>query len=291
MKPIKIVLVITLVFFMSVLVLYTIEEESVGQPNVVQLSKTLYRITFPYSLRTNTAVSMGKDGFLLVDPGFKQTVPQLRKALNKLGKGKIKYIINTHPHGDHRSGNIIAEPETMVLGMHDAKMMVKKGVFALGSGPLKGFTGQQFETYYILKFNGEEIRFIPTPGTHSASDWLIHFTGSGVVHMGDLLLSQSFPAVSRKIKEYFPILEKAIDVFPEKTVFISGHGKELTKQGVKDYLNMLYTTAKMVQAGKKAGKTIEQMKKERILKEYESYNTYLDWLTTDYWIEVVCKFL
>ena len=52
---------------------------------------------------------------------------------------------------------------------------------------------------------------------------------------------------------------------------------------------MLVTTINIVKKAKKAGKTIEEIQKQRILKDYESYNTYLDWLTTDYWIDAVYK--
>ena len=105
--------------------------------------------------------------------------------------------------------------------------------------------------------------------------------------MGDLLLSESFPAVSRTTKAYLKILEKAIDVFPENSTFVSGHGKDLDHKGLNNYLKMLYTTIDLVKKGREAGKSVMDMRENRILKDYESYNTYLDWLTTDYWIEVV----
>ena len=262
-----------------------------GDADVVKLSNNIYRITFPYGLRTNIGVSAGKDGILLVDTGFKETVPDLKKILKKLGGKEIKYIINTHSHGDHCRGNVIAGPNTKIIGLNDAESMVKKGVFTKGKKAIKGKKGKVFKKYYYMKFNDEEIRLFPSPGAHSNFDWIIHFTGSGVVHMGDLLLSQSFPAVSKNIKKYFPMLERVIDVFPDNTTFISGHGKDLKRAGVKNYLKMLYHTADIVKKGKKAGKTIKDMQNQRILKDYESYNTYLDWLTTNFWIEVVYKYL
>ena len=66
-----------------------------------------------------------------------------------------------------------------------------------------------------------------------------NLTGSGVVQMGDLLLSQSFPAVGEDVAEYLAFLEKVLDIFPEKIKFISGHGRELTFAGVRDYVGVL----------------------------------------------------
>lgn len=280
---------LTLIFFTSLALHQVIGDEAKKDVDMVKHSGSVYRLTFPHRLRTNIGVSVGTDGILLVDTGYKDTVPQLKKVLKRIGQGKIKYIVNTHHHGDHTQGNVIAGPETRIVGLHDVKQLVSQGVLVKAKGPMVGKTGKMFELYYTLDFNGEEIRLIPSPGTHSSSDMIIYFTRSGVVHMGDLLLSQSFPAVGRNIKKYLPILEKVIDIFSEDTIFLSGHGKDLTKKGVRNYYSMLLTTIDMVKKAKKAGKTIKEIQKQRILKDYESYNTYLDWLTTDYWIDAVYK--
>jgi cyclase len=280
---------LTLIFFTILALHQVIGDEPKEDVDIRKFSGSVYRITFPYQLRTNIGLSTGTDGILLVDTGFEETVPQLKKVLEKMGQGKIKYIINTHHHDDHTQGNVIAGPGTRIIGLQDVKQLVSEGVLVKAKGPLVGKTGEKFDLYYTLDFNGEEIRFIPSPGTHSSSDMIIYFTRSGVVHMGDLLLSQSFPAVSRNIKKYLPILEKVIDIFPGDTVFLSGHGKDLSKKGVRDYYAMLVTTINIVKKAKKAGKTIKEMQRQRILKDYESYNTFLDWLTTDYWIDAVYK--
>jgi cyclase len=280
---------LTLIFFTILALHQVIGDEPKEDVDIRKFSGSVYRITFPYQLRTNIGLSTGTDGILLVDTGYEETVPQLKKVLEKMGQGKIKYIINTHHHDDHTQGNVIAGPGTRIIGLQDIKQLVSEGVLVKAKGPLVGKTGEKFDLYYTLDFNGEEIRFIPSPGTHSSSDMIIYFTRSGVVHMGDLLLSQSFPAVSRNIKKYLPILEKVIDIFPGDTVFLSGHGKDLSKKGVRDYYAMLVTTINIVKKAKKAGKTIKEMQRQRILKDYESYNTFLDWLTTDYWIDAVYK--
>lgn len=284
----KFVLVMIIVF--TILALHQVAgDEAKEDVDIKKISGSVYRLTFPYRLRTNIGISAGTDGILLVDTGFEETVPQLKKVLKKMGQGKIKYIVNTHHHDDHTQGNIIAGPGTRIIGLQDVKQLVLEGVLVKAKGPLVVKTGKMFDQYYTLDFNGEEVRFIPSPGAHSSSDMIIYFTRSGVVHMGDLLLSQSFPAVGRNIKKYLPILEKVIDIFSEDTIFLSGHGKDLTKKGVRNYYSMLLTTINMVKKAKKAGKTIKELQNIRILKDYESYNIYLDWLTTDYWIDAVYK--
>jgi glyoxylase-like metal-dependent hydrolase (beta-lactamase superfamily II) len=264
------------------------EGDVVKPPEIKKFSNHVYRMTFPFKLKTNIGVSIGSDGMLLVDTGFKETVEPLRKNLAKIGGKDLKFIINTHSHGDHTSGNSIAGPNTKIISSSSLASMVAAGILKSGKGPLTGRTGKQFPRYYSMRFNGEEVRIIPAPGSHSHSDQIIHFIGSGVVHMGDLLLSQSFPAVSRNVPGYMEILDKVIDVFPEDAIFISGHGKDSSMTDVVKYRHMLRTTTRLIQEGIKQGKTADQMKKQRLLKDYEEYNHYLEWLTTHYWIDAVC---
>ena len=252
------------------------------------LAENIFRMTIPFRGRTNIGVSAGPEGILLVDTGFnKQAVQKLETAIKELKDGKISYIINTHVHWDHINGNHIGTESTVKIDHQNLEQMASSGIIIRGKGPLKGKTGKAFDTYYSLRFNGEEIQIIPYPGIHSDSDLIIHFTGSGIVHMGDLLISQSFPSIGIRVKEYMNLLEKIIDVFPGDTQFISGHGRDLSMKGVLDYQKMLLTTIEIIKNGIEEGKSVEDMQKEGVLKDYESYNTFLRGLDTNYWIGAI----
>ncbi|MFC1726175.1 hypothetical protein ACFL4T_11155, partial [candidate division KSB1 bacterium] len=122
-----------------------------------------------------------------------------------------------------------------------------------------------------------------------SEDLIIYFKNAGIVHMGDLLLSQSFPATSQDVFKYMEILRKVLEVFPESSRFISGHGKDSDFSDVKNYEKMLLNTIDIVKKGMEAGKSVEDMQKEKVLGKYESFNHFLDWLHTDYWVEAVFK--
>jgi len=245
------------------------------EKKVVKFTNWVYRITLDYSLRPNIGVSAGSDGILLVDTGHKEVAEELLSAVNEIKEGDIQYIINTHPHGDHAGGNKTCGENAVVIGYDDLRQRVSEGVLT---------QGDESKNYYSMDFNGEEIRIIPSPGAHSDKDLIIYFTGSGVVHMGDLLLTQSFPAVGPRIKKYLEILDWAIAKFPEDTKYIGGHGRDFTLQDVIDYRKMLADTIKIVQKGMKDGKSVDDMKNEDVLKDYKSWGVFLDFLDTDYWI-------
>jgi hypothetical protein len=105
--------------------------------------------------------------------------------------------------------------------------------------------------------------------------------------MGDLLLSESFPAIGSNIKEYLIFLKKVIHVFPKETIFISGHGKDVGLAGVTHYREMLLKTIQIVKKGMAAGKSLAQLKKDKVLRDFASYEIYLPFLNMDYWIGAI----
>lgn len=284
-----IVLIIILLILLFVFHSPVFSEEIDEKARVVQLSSQIYRVTFPYQLRTNIAVSAGKDGILLVDTGFKETAKKLWSTVHGLCEGEITYIINTHLHGDHVGGNAVCAKSATLIDGHNLDQCMSYGVVFPGNGEFDGEKGNGFDIYYSLNFNGEKIQIIPFPGIHSDSDLLVYFSSSGVVHMGDLLLTQSFPAIGQKVKEYLNFIDKVISVFPEDTKFIGGHGKDCTLKDVIAYRQMLEKTVAKVRAEMEKGKTVEDIKRSKVLCEWESWGTYLSFLNTDYWIESIYK--
>ena len=280
-----IVLVIILLVLLFVFHSPVLAEEA----EVVQLSSQIYRITFPYNLKTNIGVSVGKDGILLVDTGFKETAEELVSTVQALCDGEIHYVINTHLHGDHVGGNAVCAKNATLIDGQNLDQCMSYGVVFPGNDGLEGKNGNGFNTYYSLNFNGEEVHIIPVPGIHSEEDILVYFSSSGVVHMGDLLLTQSFPAVGPKVKEYLVFLDKVIEVFPEDTKFIGGHGRDFTLTDVIEYRHMLKETIERVRAEMEKGKTVEDMKRSKVLQGWESWGEFLSFLNTDYWIESIYK--
>jgi len=265
----------------------TILAEDIEDATVSQLAESIYRVTFPYSLRTNIGVSVGPDGILLVDTGFKETAEALNTVIHKLGPGEVVYIINTHFHGDHVSGNWICGKNATLVDFENLEECMSYGFVFPGNGDLEGKLEEAFGTYYSINFNGEKVQIIPYPDIHSEADLLVHFSKSGVVHMGDLLLTQSFPAVGSRVKEYMDFLDKIVVIYPPGTKFIAGHGRDYTMDDLKDYRRMLQTTIGIVQREMQAGRSLEQIQKAQVLKEWESWGEFLKFLNCDTWIESI----
>jgi hypothetical protein len=98
--------------------------------------------------------------------------------------------------------------------------------------------------------------------------------------MGDLLLSESVPAVV-DIAGYLAFLDDVLDVFPEDVTFISGHGKDLDAPGVGAYRDTLKAMVAIIRTNVAAGRTADQMVKDDVLKAYKARLSLLEFLSPD----------
>jgi len=263
---------------------------TIKDPEIFTLTNYIYRVVFPFHMRSNIGVSSGPDGVLLIDTGFgPQTVNKLRETIKSRGSGEIRYILNTHNHSDHTAGNSIRVNNTVFINFNNLKELESEDILTFYQKNEQKEPKKTFENFYSMWFNGDEVRIIPYPGVHSNQDLITYFYSSGIVHMGDLLLSESFPAVGENVDEYMELLGKILDYFPKKTIFISGHGRELSMKEMKEYMEMLSTTITIVTKEIKAGKELDVIKEENVLKEYDSYNKLLPFLDTNYWINAIWR--
>ncbi|NTU51826.1 MAG: MBL fold metallo-hydrolase [Candidatus Aminicenantes bacterium] len=254
-----------------------------------KLADGIHRIAYPWGMRNNLVVSSGPDGALVIDTGFSaRALDTIRKIVDGLGRGGIRYVVNTHSHGDHVAGNALAPSEEAVIGLGNIDAFIRLGLLTRSDRGRQGPRGKSFPAPYLMTWNSEAIELIPCPGLHSEADILIHFPKAGVLCMGDLLLSQSCPAV-QDVAGYLELLDKVLDVFPPGTTFISGHGRDLDAAGLRKYKGDLAAMAAMVRKEFAAGRTADDMARADLLKVYKAEYSQLDWLGPDSWIRTVVR--
>lgn len=244
----------------------------------------------------NIGVSYGADGTILIDDQFAPLTEKIQKAVAGLGAQPVKFLVNTHWHGDHSGGNENLGNAGAVIMAHDnvrARMSKPFTRFDGSNAPASPAAALPVVTYadgLKLHLNGEEVRVIHVPAAHTDGDSLIHWTKSNVIHMGDLFMLQiSFPFVDVKsggdVRGFVAAADKALALANDQTKIIPGHGAMATKADLQNHRDMIAGTIAKVEAGIKAGKTLDQIKAER---PADGYGVKADgFITADAFVEVV----
>ncbi len=249
--------------------------------DVAHLAPAVRRLAFPWGMMNNVLVFSGTDGAVIVDSGFStRALDQLKKQIAAFSPAGVRYVINSHAHGDHVAGNALAPSPAAVINA--TTLTAPPPVLSLTrqTEPMRGRSGRTLPAGYVWRTGGTEITLIPRPGLHSDADLIVYFPKESVVAMGDLLLSESMPAAG-DIGAYLAFLDDVLDVFPNNTAFVSGHGRELDGAGVRAYRDTLQAMIDIVRANLAAGRTSQQMIKDDVLKAYKAKYSLLEFLNPD----------
>jgi glyoxylase-like metal-dependent hydrolase (beta-lactamase superfamily II) len=245
----------------------------------------------------NIGVSVGADGILIVDDQFAPLADKIRAALKKLGEGKLRFVLNTHWHGDHTGGNKEFGPEAPIIA-HDnvrkrlaTEQRVRGQVFP--PSPKEALPVITFDQTLSVHFNGEEIRATHTPRGHTDGDSVIFFTKSNVVHMGDQFFNSRFPFVDLDsggdVEGLARNVGEVIGKIPAGAKIIPGHGPLATLEDLKNFHRMLVETTGIVRQKMAAGKSLEQIKSEGLPEQWKDWGT--GFINTPSWIETIHKSL
>ena len=247
----------------------------------------------------NIGVSVGADGILIVDDQFAPLADKIRAALKELGQGKLRFILNTHWHGDHTGGNVAFGPEATIIAHDNVRKRLateqRSQVFnsTTPASPKEALPVITFGQSLSVHFNGEEIRAIHYPQGHTDGDSVIFFTTSNVVHLGDDFFAGRFPFVDLEsggsVEGLIKNIGEIIGKIPEGAKLIPGHGPISTLDDLKAYHRMLQQTTEIVRQKMTAGKTLEQIKSEGLPAEWQSWGT--GFIKTDRWVETIHKSL
>ena len=247
----------------------------------------------------NIGVSVGPDGILIVDDQFAPLADKIRAALKQLGEGKLRFILNTHWHGDHTGGNVAFGPEAPIIAHDNVRKRLateQKSEFfkrTTPASPKEALPVITFDQSLSVYFNGEEIRAIHFPHGHTDGDSVIFFTNSNVVHLGDDFFAGRFPFVDLEsggsVEGLIKNIGELITKIPATAKLIPGHGPISTLDDLKSYHRMLVQTTEIVRQKIAAGKTLDQIKSEGLPDEWKPWGT--GFIKTDLWVETIYKSL
>jgi cyclase len=207
----------------------------------------------------NIGVSAGKDGVVVVDDQYAPLAPKIQAALKGITDKPIRFVINTHWHGDHVGGNAYFQQQAPVIAQDNVRKRLEQGSTVPGRqvppAEKDALPVITFDDRVTLHLNGEEIRVIHLPNGHTDGDSVVFFSKSKVVHMGDDFVTYGFPFIDLdsggSVEGMISAVEKVIATVPPDTRVIPGHGPVSTVADMKAFVAMLKETSARVRAGTK----------------------------------------
>jgi cyclase len=241
----------------------------------------------------NIGVSVGDDGIVIVDDQFAPLAEKIQAALKGLSDKPVRFIINTHFHGDHTGGNAYFQKQAPIIA-HDNVRKRLEGSGSSGKSDAKPIPKEAlpiitFDHDVTVHLNGEDIRALFFPAGHTDGDSIIFFPKSNVVHMGDDFVTYGFPFIDidsgGSIDGMISAVEKVIAQLPPDVKIIPGHGPISNLDDVRAYLTMLKGTRDVVAKSLAEGKTLDQMKQAKLLDPWKKYSG--DFINQDGFLETL----
>jgi cyclase len=214
-------------------------------------------------------VLVGADGILMVDSQFAQISDRILTAIRQISDKPIRFLINTHVHGDHVGGNanfaaqgatIMARPQLRARLISPA---APPGVKPLPPAPAQALPVLTYDQETVIHMNGEAVRLIPAPVAHTDGDTLVYFPKANVIMTGDFFRSVGFPNIDTVNGGSLPGLlasfETVLKLGPANAIIAPGHGPITDKAAVTKHRDMTLAVRDKVAALIKEGKTQDEV--------------------------------
>jgi len=245
-------------FLLALLPLSPLHAAASDTPEAVHLADRIY--TFK-----NTTAIVGDEGVLLVDSRDKpEATAELHAAISKLTTKPVRLLVNTHWHFDHVNGNaFFAERGALVVGHTRMRERVATQEHPL---PVAAQPTITFEQSLTVHFAGEEVELIhpDCQQSHTSGDIVVYYRHANIVHMGDLLFSNTYPYIDVEdggwIDGMATACREVLARIDGKTVVVPGHGPIVDKAGLEAFTAMLEGVSAAITPLVKAGKTLDEVK-------------------------------
>lgn len=228
----------------------------------------------------NLAVSVGADAAFLVDDQYAPLTPKIKAAIAALTDKPVRFVLNTHWHGDHTGGNENLGGTGALIVAHDnvRKRMSSEQFIAafdehVPASPPVALPVVTYGDDVTFHLNGEEIHCFHVPPAHTDGDSIVHFRKANVVHMGDLFFNGSYPFIDISsggtLEGMIGASDRLLAMADDKTQVIPGHGPMGKKADVQAYRDMLADVRDRVKALVSAGKTLAEVQAAKPTAAYD----------------------
>jgi len=225
-------------------------------------------------------VLAGPDGVLMVDAQFAPLSDKIVAAIKQISDGRIRFLINTHVHGDHTGGNenIAKQGATIIARENLRARLAKPAPQANGQpgvpAPPMALPVITYDSPLTIRMNGEEVQLIPVPVAHTDGDTMVYFPTANVIMTGDFYRSTGYPNIDRANGGSMNGMLAGFDLIAKTgrpdTKIIPGHGAIVSKTDVAAHKAMMIAVRDKVAALARQSKTQEEVVAAKPTAEFDT---------------------
>jgi len=244
----------------------------------------------------NVGIFKGDEGLIMIDNQFADLSVKLKSAIKLISDQPIKYLINTHWHGDLTGGNAnFNEGNTLVVAHENVRQRLSTDQFmkafqrSVDAKPKIYWPEITYDEDVKLHLNNESVHVFHVHNAHTDGDSFVLFPGENVLHMGDCFFNKRFPFIDLgsggSIEGAIKAVQAAVMIADDDTKIIPGHGVLASKADLVEYLDVITMMTDQVKDGIKRGVSLETMKTAGFDKDYESWGT--GFISTEKFIDTI----
>ena len=229
----------------------------------------------------NIGLSVGDDGAFIVDDQYAPLTPKILAAIGAITSKPIRFVVNTHWHGDHTGGNENVGKTGAVIVAHNnvrKRMSVEQfnEVFNRRTppSPAGALPVVSFSDSITFHWNGDDLVAFHIPPAHTDGDAIVHFSKADVVHMGDTFFATGYPFVDvssgGNVNGIIGVADRVLAMCKPNTIVIPGHGPVSNCENLREYRNMVASIRDKVRAEMQKGRTLEQLKAAGLTADYDA---------------------
>jgi glyoxylase-like metal-dependent hydrolase (beta-lactamase superfamily II) len=216
----------------------------------------------------NIGLSVGEDGIVMIDDQFAPLTDKIMAAIRGISDAEIRFLINTHVHGDHTGGNEnMGRMGVAILARDEVRVRLA------AQSPEDALPVLTYSGAITIHLNGGEVYAAPLPPGHTDGDSYIHFRNEDLIHVGDVFRTVAFPVIDRNnggtLQGTIDALGMLAGLGGPNTRYIPGHGEVSTRADVIEFRDMVITVADRVAVLVKKGASYEQVAAANTTAEFE----------------------